>query len=659
MKRILLLLLGFMPLLVAAQINTDRVMLMGRNALYYEDYVLSIQRFNMVIAAKPWLYEPYFYRGLAKFYLEDYQGAEIDCQYAIERNPYALLPYTLRALTRINQERYELAIEDYHAALKIKSQEHDCWFNMTLCYLELKQYEKADSCLDRMLQQWPKEARLYTFKAQVALNQEDTTKAERMIDEALRQNEYEGKAWSIKAIVLSSRKEYKGAEEALDKAITQQPRVAGLYVNRALVRYNQDNLRGAMSDYNAALDMEPNNFLAHYNRGLLRASVGEDNSAIEDFNFVLKLEPNNTIALYNRALLLDNTGDYQGAIRDLSAVINDYPDFWEGYRMRAALRRKVGDTYGAERDEFKLLKAQLAVQTGTYKPSGKTRKRGDVDFSAYDKLIEEEEQETYNEYASLHRGKVQNKPTKLEVAPLYALSYNTVVDAIQVYIPYALFLEQLNGRRILPSTLYLTMRQGTISKQQMDRCFERIHQSEETLVTESLTLADTTALLKRALDYYHVRDYENAIRDLNDMVRLTPQSAVAHMLLGQSRYAMLEAQKNTMEATELRLGYLMVQQDYARAAELLPNVSYLHYNKGCILTELGEYTAAIESYTKAIALDTRCPAAYYSRGVTYLLAGQKDKALNDLSQAGEYGMYSAYNLIKKYSKEEKKESEGK
>ena len=41
-----------------AQINVDRVMLMGRNAMYYEDYVLSIQRFNMVINAKPHLAEP-------------------------------------------------------------------------------------------------------------------------------------------------------------------------------------------------------------------------------------------------------------------------------------------------------------------------------------------------------------------------------------------------------------------------------------------------------------------------------------------------------------------------------------------------------------------------------------------------------------------------
>ena len=64
---------AFSPSMLFGQINTDRVLLMGRNALYYEDYVLAIQRFNMVINAKPWLGEPYFFRGLAKFYLEDGQ----------------------------------------------------------------------------------------------------------------------------------------------------------------------------------------------------------------------------------------------------------------------------------------------------------------------------------------------------------------------------------------------------------------------------------------------------------------------------------------------------------------------------------------------------------------------------------------------------------
>lgn len=59
-RKVLFLMFCLFPFALRGQINTDRVMLMGRNALYYEDYVLSIQRFNMVISAKPYLAEPLF-----------------------------------------------------------------------------------------------------------------------------------------------------------------------------------------------------------------------------------------------------------------------------------------------------------------------------------------------------------------------------------------------------------------------------------------------------------------------------------------------------------------------------------------------------------------------------------------------------------------------
>ena len=59
-KRILYTLLIMFPVVASAQINTDRVMAIGRNALYFEDYVLSIQYFNQVINAKPYLSDPYF-----------------------------------------------------------------------------------------------------------------------------------------------------------------------------------------------------------------------------------------------------------------------------------------------------------------------------------------------------------------------------------------------------------------------------------------------------------------------------------------------------------------------------------------------------------------------------------------------------------------------
>ena len=648
-----------------AQINTERVLLMGRNALYYEDYVLAIQRFNMVINAKPWLGEPYFYRALAKYYLEDYQGAEIDCNNAVERNPYALNHYVLRAICRINQSRYALAEEDYRKAISINPLDHNSWHNIVLCQIEMKEYERADSSLDVSMRHWPKDPDQYTLKAQVSLLRTDTLLAEKWTDRAIELDEYDGRAWSLKAMFQANRKEYKEAEASLDKAITQTPRTAGLYVNRALARYNQDNLRGAMSDYDACLDLEPRNFIAHYNRGLLRASVGEDNLAIEDFNFVLELEPDNTIALYNRALLLDNVGDYNGAIRDISAVIKDYPEFWDGYRHRAAIKRKIGDTNGAERDEFKVLQARLDAAAGKKQPV-RTRKKSEHNIEDYAALVEEDTHEEENEYASEYRGKVQNRQTELRPEPIYSLTYYKRTSETNTYVAYCQQIEELNAHNVLPRQLYLTDNVAPMTAKQTEA-----HQATIAMLSEKLEQgqADKGLLLRRALDYYHVRDFENAVADMDEFIlngnsdsllfTLHSSLALAYILRAQCRFAQLEVSRTTANASDLRLGYLMVMQDYGKASDLMPDAPFLHYNIGCVQVQLSDYVAAQKSFSRAIELDPHFPSAYYGRGVAYILGGQTEQGLIDLSQAGELGLYSAYNLIKKYSKEKTKEKKQK
>lgn len=654
LSRLILLFVCLLPLAngtqLTAQINTDRMMLMGRNALYYEDYVLAIQRFNMIVNAKPWLAEPYYYRALAKYYLEDHQGAEIDCDNAVERNPYMAEYFVLRAFCRINRQRYELAEADYAKALSINPDDHNSWHNMVICQMELKEYERADSALDEMIHKWPKEAKEYTMKAQVAFSRGDSITAEKWVDHAIEVNAFEGPAWSMKAMMQASRKEFAEAEASLDKAIVQTPRSAGLYVNRALARYYQDNLRGAMSDYDAALEADPNNYLAHFNRGLLRAQVGEDNQAIEDFDFVLKQEPDNTIALFNRALLYDNIGNYNEAIKDISAVIKDYPEFWEGYRKRAEIRRKIGDNYGAERDEFKILQARMAVSSGTYHASGKTRKKSEHNIDEYDKLVEEDVQEAENEYANEYRGLVQNRQTELKVEPLYVLTYNCMPSELRLYVPYSKQLDDLNANHLLPETLYLTINEASTQEEDIRKFFNRISQTTSQLEE---TPGNTDLLLQRAMDYYHVRDFENCIADLNDLLAHNGKHVIALMLRAQCRYAQLEVSRQTTSASDLRLGHLMVLQDYSRAAELQPDMPCLYYNQGFIHVQLADYSSAIEAFTKALDEDEHFPEAYYSRGVIYLITGKTEEGLSDLSQAGEYGIYSAYNLIKRHSIQKK------
>lgn len=107
-----------LPLGAAAQLNTDRLTAIGRNALYFEDYVLSIQYFNQVIRVKPYLVEPYFYRGVAKIQLEDYVGAEKDMDEVIRRNPFIPMAFYARGFARKQLGKWEEAREDFSRALE-------------------------------------------------------------------------------------------------------------------------------------------------------------------------------------------------------------------------------------------------------------------------------------------------------------------------------------------------------------------------------------------------------------------------------------------------------------------------------------------------------------------------------------------------------------
>ena len=53
-KLVVTLYLLITALVVFPQVNTNRVMIIGKNAIYFEDYVVAIQYFNQVISAKPY-----------------------------------------------------------------------------------------------------------------------------------------------------------------------------------------------------------------------------------------------------------------------------------------------------------------------------------------------------------------------------------------------------------------------------------------------------------------------------------------------------------------------------------------------------------------------------------------------------------------------------
>lgn len=660
-RRAIILCLLFVLLPVArAQLNTERIMEIGRNALYFEDYVLSIQYFNKVVEAKPYLHEPYFFRGLAKFYLDDYKGAEQDLDRAIEKNPYVSRSYQLRGMCRAKNDSVDAAAKDFLMAIKYDPQNPILWQNLAATAYQGERWGRAAEVVDSLLLFAPRYTTAYLMRAQIALKLGDSITAFRMADEAVKTDAYSCDVYEVRAMVNAEYEHYAAAEENLTASINLLPGRASSYVNRALMRYHQNNLRGAMDDYNMALYVEPADFIGHYNRGLLRMQLGDDNRAIEDFDFVLGVDPDNTMARFNRGLLREQTGDVAGAIDDYNRVLADYPNFEYGYRCRAAARRKAGDAKGAAADEAWLLERMTASRTGQVDKNSsgsedKTRKRSDRNVSNYNKMMIADEDYGEN-YATEYRGKVQNRNIPVEPEPMYVLTYYKNEQELRA-TPFYKPIEDINSQKLFPYNAIITNCERALAAHEVDRHFSNINNISKNI---SENPDNFYYRLSRALDYYLVQDLALAIDDLDAAFMLNGDMWVLYFTRAFVRYKLLESEQLSMmnnknsgvgvrrETAVPNMNYMLIKADLDKVVELMPDFAYGFFNRANLLMELNDFKGAVVDYSTAIEIDSHFAEAYFNRGLAYLYMGNTELGVADLSKAGELGLYSAYNAIKRY-----------
>ena len=259
----------------AAQLNTDRITAIGRNALYFEDYVLSIQYFNQVIKVKPYLAEPYLYRAIAKIQLSDYRGALSDCTTAIKNNPFMPGAYYTRGFVYRQLEEYDKAVDDFTSALLFAPENKTYMLLRADARTQLKQYDAALEDIEFLLHREPQTASLHFEKGLISLATNDTIAA---LDCFTRTTELDSQNpvnWSALGHINLLMGQDNEALLALTKAINLGSHWAGDYINRGIIFYRNHNYRGAIADYDKAVETSPDNPQCYYNRGLLRQEVGD------------------------------------------------------------------------------------------------------------------------------------------------------------------------------------------------------------------------------------------------------------------------------------------------------------------------------------------------------------------------------------------------
>lgn len=654
-----------------AQWNTDRIMDIGKNAFYFEDYVLSIQYFNQVIKIKPYLSEPYIYRAMAKIQLGDYQGADEDCTQAIEKNPFVPQAYYARGFARLKMNFCNEAIEDFSKALEF-SPENIYLLNYRLIARDqCKDYAGALNDIDEYLKLSPKSTEMYYEKGRILLALKDTVGAEQSFDKYIQLNENNSLGWSARALLKMQKNDKKGALKDYDEAIKRNSTYSGDYINRGVLNTENKNFRQALADYDKAISLDKNNELAYFNRGLLRATLGDKNNALADFTKVLELNPSNTDALWQKATMENSLGNYTQSIKDFSKIIEQYPYFIPAYSGIAEAYQKLGDeknafryrqmAYNIEQNKNNIKKEELAAGNKIAKETQKNVSEKNLDFFNRFAVQDKDDIAGESKYTNNIRGAVQNRYADVVNEKNFVLTYYSKVDEIRRTNLFHLAIERYNSLKKLPLPLKITNNELPLTAEMISQHFDAINSISAQLEQNS---SDADIYFARAIEFALVQDFKSAIDDLNKAISLKPDFMPAYFTRANIRYKMIETNSNgNLSANaskqgndigsnnQLKFDMELILRDYDKVIELVPDFTFAYYNKANVLTAIRDFRSAVSYYSKALDIDPDFAEAYFNRGLTYLFIGDDKNGLSDLSKAGELGIYKSYNLIQRFKQQ--------
>jgi lipoprotein NlpI len=142
------------------------------------------------------------------------------------------------------------------------------------------------------------------------------------------------------------------------------------------------------------------------------------------------------------------------------------------------------------------------------------------------------------------------------------------------------------------------------------------------------------AFYSRGNAYYEKENYDQAIQDYNQAVRLNPSQASAF--------------SNRGVAYASKGDYDSAIENYDEAIRLNPNHADALYNRGNAYKHNKDYDRAILDYDQVIRLNPNHDGAYSNRGLVRFYGGQFSAAVPDLSRAVGFAPNNLYRILLLY-----------
>lgn len=661
MKKILLILTLFAVAFSSTrgQLNKRYFYYIGQGLLLEDRYRDAIDVLTVLLRQDTTAFEGYFYRGIAKYNLDDLVGAESDFSRAIAQNSVYTMAYQYRAISRAFMGNYDGALSDFDMAIEIRPDRPDTYYSRGMTYLFSQQFDKAIEDFNYFIHKKPNVVDGYINRGSCYLMLKDTTKAFEDFDKAVEVNVFSADAHLRRGSIYLMHQDYEKAFSDFNKSIAIDSLNLHAYFNRSLTYSATNRPMNAISDLTTLLQVDSTNSLAYFNRAILLSQIGDYNNAVNDYTKVTWYSPDNVLAYYNRAGVNIEIGNLEAAEEDLTKSIELYPDFANAFLNRSHVRYMLGDMAKSKAD-----KDMADKKIADFKDN-----MNSDDFSQYadtskmlNRLL------SFDSKSSKDFENVKAKDIDIKLINMYRLAQAelTVEQAKAKVYGYSANIrldksyELASLKPLLASSkvgeLDITASPTGNSRGQS---FSDQYKNLITMRENGGKVSD----LDLGILAHQMKQYTLAMKHLNAAVSANPTNPYIFMNRAVAEAEMIdfitsiESSKrlvidndpvNELKRGERKYNYSGPLNYINRAIELDGTIAYLYYNRANIYCMMGSMPEAIADYTKAIELYPNFANAYYNRGLIQLYLKDTQKGHLDMSRAGELGIEQAYTILRRF-----------
>jgi tetratricopeptide (TPR) repeat protein len=366
-----------------------------------------------------------------------------------------------------------------------------------------------------------------------------------------------------------------------DQALQLHPppsKAAAAYYGRARAENEKFKYDDAIRDLSEAIRLDPagTRANAYLGRGYAFQCKGELDKALSDYAEVLRRDRNAARVYFNRGLIYLQRKEWSKAAQDFSETIRCEPGYGYAYLDRGSALAELNDLNGA----LASLDAAISINpklAEAYKVRATVyQRRGDVDRARNDEL----------KAAQLAPKEVVPVP----VAPMFGPNPAGA---------------DLLGRARLAETA--------------GRYDEAIDLCNKALDTKLSSSSASGALMTRGNAYAGKGDWDHALRDYDEAIKVEPKNADAWVNRGNAY-----AHKNQRDKST---------HDYNEAIRLNPNLAQAYCNRALDYLAAGNTDKALADLTEAIRIDPKFVGAYSRRSVVLMRLKRTDEALADAQTA--------------------------